>query len=43
MIKTLKLIARVAPTDSTALEAIKGMGPMKVKVYGEKIAGGAER
>jgi ATP-dependent DNA helicase RecQ len=35
--KTLKLIARFAPTNPTALEAIKGMGPMKVKVYGEKL------
>jgi ATP-dependent DNA helicase RecQ len=35
--KTLKLIARAAPANPTALEAIKGMGPMKVKVYGEKL------
>jgi ATP-dependent DNA helicase RecQ len=35
--KTLKLIARMAPGSPAELEAIKGMGPMKVKVYGEKL------
>ena len=35
--KTLKLIARFAPETSEGLEAIKGMGPMKVKIYGEKL------
>jgi ATP-dependent DNA helicase RecQ len=34
---TLKLIARSAPTDADALEQIKGMGPMKVRMYGEKL------
>jgi len=31
---TLKLIAHHAPTDESALERIKGMGPAKVKTYG---------
>jgi superfamily II DNA helicase RecQ len=35
--RTLKLIARFAPSSPQALEAIKGMGPMKVKIYGEKL------
>jgi ATP-dependent DNA helicase RecQ len=35
--KTLRLIARSVPTNPQALEAIKGMGPMKVKIYGEKL------
>ena len=32
---TLKLIAWQAPADVTALERIKGMGPYKVKQYGQ--------
>jgi ATP-dependent DNA helicase RecQ len=32
---TLKLIAHFAPTDVEALEQVKGMGPYKVKQYGE--------
>jgi ATP-dependent DNA helicase RecQ len=35
--RTLKLIARSAPANPAALEAIKGMGPMKVKVYGDRL------
>jgi ATP-dependent DNA helicase RecQ len=31
---TLKLIAQTCPTDADALESVKGMGPMKVKLYG---------
>ena len=34
---TLKLIARDAPADLRELERIKGMGPHKVKMYGEVI------
>jgi ATP-dependent DNA helicase RecQ len=34
---TLKLIARFAPDSPQKLEAIKGMGPMKVKMYGEQL------
>ncbi|HET6249166.1 MAG TPA: ATP-dependent DNA helicase RecQ [Tepidisphaeraceae bacterium] len=34
---TLKLIAHQAPADITALERVKGMGPYKVKMYGEAI------
>jgi ATP-dependent DNA helicase RecQ len=34
---TLKLIARSAPENPAGLESIKGMGPMKVKMYGEKL------
>jgi ATP-dependent DNA helicase RecQ len=34
---TLKLIARFAPADLQALEQIKGMGPHKVKMYGERL------
>ena len=34
---TLKLIARFAPGDAEALEQIKGMGPMKVKMYGDRL------
>jgi ATP-dependent DNA helicase RecQ len=33
--KTLKQIAIAAPTDATALARIKGMGPYKIKMYGE--------
>ena len=32
---TLKLIAHFAPTDAEALADVKGMGPYKVKQYGE--------
>jgi ATP-dependent DNA helicase RecQ len=35
--RTLKLIARSVPSNPAALEAIKGMGPMKVKVYGDRL------
>jgi ATP-dependent DNA helicase RecQ len=31
---TLKLIAQTCPADADALERVKGMGPMKVKLYG---------
>jgi ATP-dependent DNA helicase RecQ len=34
--RTLKLIARHAPRDAETLEQIKGMGPHKVRMYGEK-------
>jgi ATP-dependent DNA helicase RecQ len=34
---TLKLIAHHAPADIGALERVKGMGPYKVKMYGEAI------
>jgi ATP-dependent DNA helicase RecQ len=34
---TLKLIARQAPDDLSSLERIKGMGPHKIKMYGEAI------
>ena len=34
---TLKLIARSVPDDLRSLERIKGMGPHKVKMYGEVI------
>jgi ATP-dependent DNA helicase RecQ len=34
---TLKLIARFAPNDEQSLERIKGMGPHKVKMYGEAL------
>jgi ATP-dependent DNA helicase RecQ len=34
---TLKLIARYAPRDESSLEQIKGMGPHKVKMYGEAL------
>jgi len=33
--KTLKQIAIDAPTDTTGLARIKGMGPYKIKMYGE--------
>jgi ATP-dependent DNA helicase RecQ len=32
---TLKLIADVAPGDVSGLEQVKGMGPYKVKMYGQ--------
>lgn len=35
--KTLKLIARAAPGDAESLEQVKGMGPHKVKLYGEAL------
>jgi len=34
---TLKQIARVSPENLGNLESVKGMGPMKVKMYGEKL------
>jgi ATP-dependent DNA helicase RecQ len=34
---TLKLIARQAPSDLPSLERIKGIGPHKIKMYGEQI------
>jgi ATP-dependent DNA helicase RecQ len=34
---TLKLIARFAPSDPQGLERIKGMGPYKVRMYGETL------
>jgi ATP-dependent DNA helicase RecQ len=34
--RTLKLIARYAPHDADTLEQIKGMGPHKVRMYGEQ-------
>ena len=37
--KTLKLIAHFAPGDLAALERVKGMGPNKVKMYGEALLG----
>jgi superfamily II DNA helicase RecQ len=33
--RTLKLIARHSPSDLQSLEQVKGMGPMKVKMYGD--------
>jgi ATP-dependent DNA helicase RecQ len=35
--KTLKLIANLAPNDAQSLEQVKGMGPHKVKLYGEAL------
>ena len=35
--RTLKLIAQVAPGDAEQLERIKGMGPHKVKMYGQRL------
>jgi ATP-dependent DNA helicase RecQ len=35
--KTLKLIAHFAPGDLDSLEQVKGMGPHKVKMYGEAL------
>jgi ATP-dependent DNA helicase RecQ len=37
--RTLKLIAHFAPADAQALEQVKGMGPYKVKMYGEALLG----
>jgi ATP-dependent DNA helicase RecQ len=34
--RTLKLIALRSPTDSESLEQIRGMGPHKVRMYGER-------
>ncbi|MBV8781817.1 MAG: ATP-dependent DNA helicase RecQ, partial [Phycisphaerae bacterium] len=34
---TLKQIARASPRDLASLEQVKGMGPMKVRMYGEKL------
>jgi ATP-dependent DNA helicase RecQ len=33
--RTLRLIAQVAPDDVEALEQVKGMGPYKVRLYGQ--------
>ena len=35
--KTLRLIAHFAPTDADALEQVKGMGPHKVRLYGQAL------
>jgi ATP-dependent DNA helicase RecQ len=35
--RTLKLIAHFAPGDAEALEQVKGMGPHKVKLYGQAL------
>lgn len=35
--RTLKLIAHFAPGDAASLEQVKGMGPHKVKLYGEAL------
>jgi ATP-dependent DNA helicase RecQ len=35
--RTLKLIAHFAPADVESLERVKGMGPHKVKAYGEAL------
>lgn len=35
--KTLAAIARAAPSDLASLEDVKGMGPFKVKMYGEQL------
>jgi ATP-dependent DNA helicase RecQ len=37
--KTLKLIAHFAPSNLESLEQVKGMGPQKVKMYGEALLG----
>jgi ATP-dependent DNA helicase RecQ len=37
--RTLKLIARFAPGSVEDLEKIKGMGPHKVRMYGERLIG----
>jgi len=37
--KTLRLIAHFAPPDLVSLEQVKGMGPQKVKLYGEALLG----
>jgi ATP-dependent DNA helicase RecQ len=38
--RTLKLIARQPPTSESQLERIKGMGPIKVRLYGKAIMEG---
>ena len=35
--RTLKLIAHFAPNDLESLEQVKGMGPHKIKMYGEAL------
>ena len=40
--RTLKLIARHAPRDRETLEQIKGMGPHKVRMYGERLLSAIE-
>lgn len=35
--RTLKLIARLAPQKLAELEEIKGMGPIKVEMYGQRL------
>ena len=35
--RTLRLIAHFAPADAQALEQVKGMGPHKVKMYGDAL------
>jgi len=40
---TLRLIAQLAPRDTAALEMIKGMGPNKVRMYGEALLEGMRR
>jgi len=35
--RTLKLIAHLVPGDAESLEQVKGMGPHKVKLYGEAL------
>jgi ATP-dependent DNA helicase RecQ len=37
--RTLKLIALQAPADERGLERVKGMGPNKVRLYGEALLG----
>ena len=37
--RTLKLIALQAPADERGLEQVKGMGPNKVRLYGEALLG----
>lgn len=37
--KTLRLIAHVAPPNLDALEQVKGMGPHKVRMYGQALLG----
>jgi ATP-dependent DNA helicase RecQ len=37
--RTLKLIALACPTDEAQLGNVKGMGPMKVKMYGAALLG----
>jgi len=40
--KTLRQIARVAPADLEALASVKGMGPYKVKQYGQALLDAAQ-